>query len=63
MEELRQSRIKAGYSQKRLVEELKLSINYISMLENGRKNPSPGVAKKICNILNKEFDDIFYIIF
>lgn len=55
------ARIIAGYSQRGLSKKIGASNAYISQLENGDRNPSPNIAKKLCVALDKGFDDIFFI--
>lgn len=38
-----------------------ISTPYMSQIVNGKRNPSPQMAKKVCEGLNAEFDDIFFI--
>lgn len=38
-----------------------ISSPYMSQLIKGNRNPSPKMAKKICESLEVKFDDIFFI--
>lgn len=59
--ELAQKRIISGYSQRELVRKTELSSPFISQLENGKRNPGPDVANRICSTLGVEFEEIFEI--
>ena len=52
---------KEGFSYRQLAKEADCSQTQISLIANGERNPSPELAVNICRILNKQFDDIFYI--
>ncbi|CAI8875980.1 Helix-turn-helix transcriptional regulator [Brevibacillus sp. IT-7CA2] len=60
-QEFAQVRIKKGYSQRGLAREINRAVSYISQLESGNRNPSPQVAKEICDALDAQFEDIFFI--
>lgn len=51
-----------GYSQRKLADETNLSNVYINQIINNERNPSGKVAKKILDVLELEFDDIFFIV-
>ncbi|WP_084413463.1 helix-turn-helix domain-containing protein [Desulfovirgula thermocuniculi] len=53
--------IKAGYSRRALGRAVGISEPYANQIVTGRRTPSPGVAKKICDVLGVSFDDIFLI--
>lgn len=55
-----QARIKMGYSQRELAKRANLSSALISQIENNERNPSPGSAKKICDALSVNFEEIFF---
>jgi transcriptional regulator with XRE-family HTH domain len=57
-----QARIKMGFSQRELAKRTKLSSALISQIENDERNPSPNSAKKICDVLDVAFDDIFFAV-
>lgn len=55
-----------GLTQKDFVEiindndkDIKISRSYLSVLENGKMDPSLKVAKRIAEVLNLRLDDIF----
>ncbi|MDQ0352469.1 DNA-binding XRE family transcriptional regulator [Alkalibacillus filiformis] len=54
--------IKKGYSKTGLAE--KAGIHHMTMWNvfNGKSNPSPSTALKICKALDVEFDDVFQIV-
>ena len=54
--------VKSGRSRSRLAKEASLSLSHISSVMRGKYSISPEKAKKICEILNCEFDDIFELI-
>ncbi|AUM66354.1 helix-turn-helix transcriptional regulator [Brevibacillus laterosporus] len=56
-----QARIKKGFSQRGLAREINKAVSYISLLESGNRNPSPQVAKEICETLEVQFEVIFFI--
>lgn len=53
--------IKSGYTYRGFGKELGLSGSYINQILNGKRNPSPPIAKKIAEKLNQEYDSIFFI--
>lgn len=55
-----QARIKMGLSQRQLAKKADLSSALISQIENNERNPSPSSAKKICDVLELSFDEIFF---
>ena len=60
--ELDNIRIKSGYSMTELAKRVEVSPQFISAIINGTYNPSPATAKKICDALQVEFDEIFDIV-
>ena len=60
-EELIKNRIMSGYSQRSLSQKIGISGGYLSQIENGDRNPSPKIAKKISEALGAEYSDIFFI--
>lgn len=52
---------KKGFSYRQLAKEADCSQTQISLIINGQRNPSPELAVNICKVLNKQFDDIFFI--
>jgi len=53
--------IVSGFSQRSFAKKIDISGPYMNQIANGERCPSPKVAKKICDGLNVEFDDIFFI--
>lgn len=53
---------KKGISQKEFADEIGISNSYLSLLINGKKNPSPSTAGKIASGLMVNVEDIFFII-
>lgn len=49
---IRQARVEAGISQAELGEQVGYTTNYINMIENGKRNPSPLLVSKIAEILD-----------
>lgn len=52
-------RDKNGLSQNELAGKVRVSREYISMIENGNRNPSVEVAKRIANALGFEWEKFF----
>lgn len=52
---------KSGFSYRKLAKEAGCSQTQISLIANGERNPSAETAVNICRVLNKGFDDIFFI--
>lgn len=50
------ARIKAGWSQQRLADSAKLSLQYLSNIENGHKSPSLQILVSIANALSLSVD-------
>jgi putative transcriptional regulator len=55
------SRVKSGYSQRELSRLIDASNSYITQIESGDRNPSPRLARKICEVLMVEFESIFFV--
>ena len=51
----------SGFSYRQLAKEAKTSQTSISLIAKGERNPSPELAVNICNALNCQFNDIFFI--
>lgn len=49
-----------GYNLSDLSKELGIGISYLSSIANGKKIPSPKLAKNIANTLDVEIKDLFY---
>lgn len=58
---LETTRIKKGLSRYSLSKKAGLSKLAISRIEKREVNPTPRTARKICDALNVEFDEIFLI--
>ncbi|MEL7568370.1 MAG: helix-turn-helix transcriptional regulator [Eubacteriaceae bacterium] len=58
--EFRRLLIKSGYTQRGFGRAINISEPYANQIVNGERNPGPAVAKRICNILNIKFEDIFF---
>ncbi|SMG56510.1 helix-turn-helix transcriptional regulator [Paenibacillus aquistagni] len=54
--------LKNGFNKTQLGTELNISKPYSTQIANGTRHPSPRTAKKICKVLQVEFDDIFEIV-
>lgn len=52
---------KNGYTIVSLARILKMNDSYINQVVNGKRSPSPVLAKNIAEILNVEITDIFTI--
>lgn len=50
-----------GFTQRSFAKLISISGPYMNQIVNGDRNPGPKVAKKICDGLDVEFDDIFFI--
>lgn len=59
--ELETIRIKKGYSRHSLSIKSGLSKLAVSRIEKGEVNPTPKSAKKICDALEVDFDEIFSV--
>jgi DNA-binding XRE family transcriptional regulator len=55
------TRIRAGLSQNSLSKQAKVSKTLICQIEGGNRNPSAKTARKICDALGVEFEEIFFI--
>lgn len=49
-----------GYNLSDLSKELGIGISYLSAITNGKKIPSPKLAKNIADALDVEIKDLFY---
>ncbi|MEG2503803.1 MAG: helix-turn-helix transcriptional regulator [Carnobacterium sp.] len=50
-----------GYSLKDFSTELGISPAYLSLVLNGKKSPSPGLAKRISEKIDRNILDVFYL--
>lgn len=48
-----------GFSLTDLAKEIGVGVSYLSQIVNGKKKPSPKLAKKIADALEVEVEDIF----
>lgn len=53
------TRIIKGLSQRELAKQAGISSGYISLIERSKKSVSPGTAKKLSEILDKETEELF----
>lgn len=57
-----ETRMKAGFTQRGLAREAGLTSGYMSQIERGIRQPGPQAAKRICQALNVDFDDLFELV-
>lgn len=57
MKKLRQGR---GYTQEELGERLRITGDYVNMIENGRRTPGFKLAKKIADFFEVTVDELFF---
>ncbi len=57
---LTQLRKASGFTQKDIAEQLGVSRSYYGMIENGSRNPSLNIAKKIAVILQSDINVLFF---
>ncbi|PWK07045.1 tetratricopeptide repeat protein [Tumebacillus permanentifrigoris] len=60
--ELVNVRVLAGFSQRDLARKTGLSSPFLSQLEKGIRNAGPHSAKKICDTLEVDFEDVFELV-
>ncbi|WP_144559580.1 helix-turn-helix transcriptional regulator [Bacillus thuringiensis] len=60
MNVLAQARKNAGMSQETLAKKVRISRQYLSEIENRKKQPSVIIAVKIAKALNIKVEDIFF---
>ncbi|MBT9152217.1 MAG: hypothetical protein DDT35_00431 [Firmicutes bacterium] len=53
--------LRKGLSQRELARVAKIHEGYVSMILRETHSPGPGVAARICKVLEVAFDDIFYV--
>lgn len=58
-EEFNQTLVKKGFSKRAFARESGLSESTFIQISNGKQSPRPGTAKKICDALLMDFDEIF----
>jgi DNA-binding Xre family transcriptional regulator len=61
-EQLNELIIIKGFSKTELGKKINLSIPMTVQITNGDRNPSPRTAKRICEVLECEWSDLFEII-
>jgi transcriptional regulator with XRE-family HTH domain len=54
--------LRKGFTQRAFGRAIGVTESYACQIANGERNPGPAVAKKICELLEIEFDDIFFIV-
>ena len=59
-EKLRKARIEKGLSQTELAKLIGVSRQTINMIENNDYNPTISLCLKICKILGKTLDELFW---
>lgn len=59
--EIREARIKKGFSTRALGDTAGLNPGTINRVENGKRSPSPKTANKICVALGRELEDLFVL--
>lgn len=59
---LKEWRIKNGYTQKQVANETDTTTTYISLLENGHKNPSDKMKEKLAKLYKCKIEEIFLAI-
>lgn len=57
---MKESRINKGYSQGDLAKIIGVSRQTINMIENGEYNPTLALCIKICKVLDKTLDELFW---
>jgi len=60
-EEFTRARILKGLSQRELAQMVDYSVAHVSQLERSIRHPSPQAAQQFCRVLDKPFDDLFYV--
>lgn len=60
-EKLKKARKKMGLSQKDVAKKLGISRSMYTLIENGKRNPSIKVLKKMINVFGDQINDIFLI--
>lgn len=59
-EKLKQARLEKKLSQGELAKQIGVARQTINMIENGDYNPTILLCIKICKVLNKTLDDLFW---
>jgi transcriptional regulator with XRE-family HTH domain len=50
-----------GFNQISFSKEIGITASYLNLLIHGKRNPSPQLAKKISELLNVKFNDLFTV--
>lgn len=53
--------LRKGFTKRELSRKAGISEVYAQQISNGERNPGTKVAKRICEALALEFDDIFFV--
>ncbi|MCK9599484.1 MAG: helix-turn-helix domain-containing protein [Sphaerochaeta sp.] len=61
-EALREARIRAFFTQHGLAKATGCHYSTMSLIEGGKRQPSPRIAGKIAAVLGKDFDDLFFTV-
>ncbi len=59
-ENMKQARLDKGLSQTELAKSIGVSRQTINMIENGDYNPTISLCIKICKMLDKTLDELFW---
>lgn len=62
MKNLKKLREDNGLTQKEVAKELDTTITYISLIENGNRNPSDKIKEKLAKLYKVTINDIFLAI-
>lgn len=62
MKNLKKLREDNGLTQKEVAKELDTTITYISLIENGNRNPSDKIKEKLAKLYKVTINDIFWAI-
>ena len=58
---MKRARLEKGYNQSDVCKSIGISVPSYSRIELGLVNPRPNTAKRICDFLQKTFDELFEI--
>ncbi|MEN6462216.1 MAG: helix-turn-helix transcriptional regulator [Syntrophomonas sp.] len=61
IEQFNELLLRKGFTKRELARQSNISEVYAQQIANGDRNPGTKVAKRICESLTVEFDDIFFI--
>ncbi|GEM_PF-3483250 len=59
--EIKAAQIEAGLIQQELAEFAGTQSSWLSPIQSGKVSPSLKLAKRICRVLGKDFNDIFFV--